>query len=333
MDSQNILILGYGGNSRNIGIIKNIDTYNHLCDLYNSDSNLAEVYKILSDFGCTDISVMNLSMDDINSYVDAIEIIKQFDFKYVIPADVYIGNTYYDTTTCTNIHLLDYMVKTMYGCNETVIVATDKHASLYEDIDNFLDDMAVIESGIEGAIGLKNHGENLLFVANNLEDFKFANAVLVAAIDRTAVNQYPVSDKFGNAIFDIDFADIKNNSMIYFRSHDDRSTTIENLLNLNSKVKPQKIVTINRILKYMLREMDFSEFDGKFYTDYQKLQVKKKLIKYMDIYTGFILTDYKINSVDFYKTGPSVGIIVSKISVWPINCFESCDLKVQINNS
>ena len=330
---ENILLLGYGGRKNDIGLIQYFDTYDHFCAKYKSTSSMAKAFKILEDMKCTGIHVINLDPDDINSYVDATQLIMQHEFNYIVPVDIYISNTYYDTTTCKNICLLDYIVKTMYGSNDSVLIGTDKHARLYEDIDNYLDEMKTIESLVKEYIGLRNHGENMVFVANNLKDFDYANVVLAGILLNTEVNTYPASDSFGEAIFDIDAVDIGSSSIVYFRGHDDRATTIENLINLNRKVEPKKIITINRIIKYMLHDMDFSEFEGVFFTDHQKLLVKKKLIKYMDYYKGYILIDYDISSVGFYETGPSVGIIVCKIDVWPISCSEKCTLEIQINNA
>ena len=50
----------------------------------------------------------------------------------------------------------------------------------------------------------------------------------------------------------------------------------------------------------------------------------------MEYYKGFLLIDYSIDSINFYKNGPSVGTIVCTLTVIPIGCFEECNLEIKI---
>lgn len=330
-EKENILIIGYCGSNENLGEIVYYESYDDFCSIYSDKSKVKDALEIVNKIQFDGIHVMNLNDSYINTYIDATEIIKQHNFYYVVPVDIHVSDSYYNATRCNHIHLLDYMAKVMYDTNDSVMVCTDKHASLYEDIDNFLSDMVQIESDMKACIGIENYGENFIFVANNLKDISLSNVALAVLLTTTDINVYPSNDKIGDAIFDIDSNDIGMHSIVYFRSHDNRETTVENLINMDRKVEPEKIVTINRIIKYMYKDMDFSEFEGKMYVKNKKNQVKKKLIKYMDYYTGWILREYEIISVEFYKTDPGAGIIIAQIEIVPIGCFEKSRLTIEVN--
>lgn len=325
VNDKNILLIGDGGTNKCLNQITYFDNYLHASNNFN-DSKVLRSYKILYDLGISNLYILNIR--DVNSYISSIDLLKQLDFNYIVPVDAMISDKYFDTVTNSYLYLVNYVTEKMYGFNESIVIGTDKNASLYEDIDNFIEDMAAIELSVKNSIGIKEHGENLLFVANNLVNYELANVVLAASLALTEIDTYPIMTSIGDAIFDIDSTDIGNNSMIYFRGHDDRVTTIENLLNMRVKVSPEKIVTINRILKYIKRDMDFSEYSGKLYSDYQKLQVKKKLTKYLDKYNGYVITSYVINSVEFYLTDINTGTIVNNFDIVPISSFEKCTMAV-----
>jgi len=133
-------------------------------------------------------------------------------------------------------------------------------------------------------------------------------------------NKYPVYN-FGEAYFLLDqFENIGN--WAYFQNHNIRTTTVENLLNF--KVGgPDKIVFIARILKIMKRQLDFSEFIGKQYTEYRRLGIETKLNDYLEVLVNELIYDYDIKSVTAYRNPEPMTVDVENtFDVWPINCLE-----------
>ena len=171
--------------------------------------------------------------------------------------------------------------------------------------------------------------ENVIFVANNLKQYKMANVALAAGLCVNDVNKYPVSELYGEAIFDIDKTDNPEN-IVYFKNNITRETTVENLLNFYESGYPMKIVFISRILKYIKREIDFSEFKGKLYTPYQKLQYSKRLTECLNSMSGYIIKEYSIDSIEAYKSSNATITLLARIRLVPINCLEICSLQTEV---
>jgi len=313
----NILIIGKGSNNNSR---KNIVYSNKFSEVKKTfgDCELTDAFKILKDIGVDYIFLCNCR--EKKDYIDMAEILRAHDFTYIVPISLNLSDEFDEPKTERRITYIEYMLEKIGRVNDSVFIVTDKHASLYEDMDAFIGDMNNIAKRFVSKQEPAVNGENLIFVANNLYDYERANIPLAASLVINKPNKYPVYN-FGEAYFLLDqFENIGN--WAYFQNHNIRTTTVENLLNF--KVGgPDKIVFIARILKIMKRQLDFSEFIGKQYTEYRRLGIETKLNDYLEVLVNELIYDYDIKSVTAYRNPEPMTVDVENtFDVWPINCLE-----------
>mgnify|MGYP000943233538 FL=1 len=290
--------------------------------------DLVDAYLRAKEMGVTDIFLMNIQKD--SDYFDILDTLKDNDFAYVVFSSLYLSDTFHDVVDShKRIHsFYAYFLGYISKSNNTTFVVTDKHASLYEDIDTYLDDMREIKNTFLSRCSGRAQLNNIIFVMNNLKGNKYANIDLAASLVISDLNEYP-SYGFDDVVFHIDPWD-NPEDIAYFRDNVTRETTIENLVNLSQNITPEKVVFIDRIIKALKREMDFSEFKGCFYSEYQKLLLNQKLETYLSSLLGYTLRGYNIDSIEAFKDGPAAVQLVARLSLYPINCLEVCSLNLEI---
>ena len=322
---KNMLIIGSGKTNYMLNQITYFETYKSVLEEY-GESNLSAAFKVAKDFGVKDVFVMNIK--NLYDYFDIVTLLKHNDFAYIVPVDLLMSDTYRDAYRDNRkVTYFQYLLEAIGKLNDSTFVVTDKHASLYEDVDAFLDDMHGLHNSFKAAITPNVHGQNIVFVANNLKEHAMANVVLASALCVSDLDIYP-SGSFGDAIFDIDAFDVAGD-IAYFKSHTLRDTTVENLVNYCSQ-GPEKIVTIDRIIKYIKREIDFTEFKGKTYTGYQKLRIEKKLKVFLNALEGYVLDKYHIESITAYQDAPGTVTVLNRFDIWPVNSIEKCSVGIGV---
>lgn len=313
----NVLIMGKANNN---AARKNIVYASKTSEVRKTfgDCELTETFRILKELGVNDIFLCNCR--EKKDYLDMAEILRAHDFTYIVPISLNLSDEFDDPSTERRISYIEYMLEKIGRVNDSMFLITDKHASLYEDMDAFIEDMNLISKTFTLKQEPAVNGENLVFIANNLHDYERANVPLAASLIINKPNKYPVLN-FGEAYFLLDqYEDIGNWG--YFQNHDVRTTTVENLLNF--KVSgPDKIVFIARILKVMKRQLDFSEFIGKQYTEYRRLGIETKLNNYLQMLVNELIYQYNIRSVTAYRNPEPMTVDVENtFDVWPVNCLE-----------
>ena len=325
----NLLLVGKGATNYSLKNVSYETDYDEVLEKY-GESDLSRAFKIAQDMGAEYIFLMNLKNS--YDYFDVKEVIRQEDFTYIVPVSIYMSDTFTDfSKDGAKISLVAYLLSLISEDNsESVIMATDKHASLYEDLDSFIDDMDAAERLFTASCGAGMNMENICFVANNLLKTDMANVLAAAALCVADVPEYPAF-AFGKAIFDIDTFDTSGN-WAYFRNHSDGSSSIENMVNFLER-QPEKIISISRIVKMIKRELDFSEFCGKNYSEYQRMRFERKLDAYLAQLTGYVIYKYQILSVKAYKNIHHKGTVTMKavFDVWPVNCLERCHVEKGVN--
>lgn len=323
---SSILILGKAATNYARKRIVYSESYSKVLKVF-GESDLTNAFKVLKDLGAPYVFLMNCRYN--YDYFDITETLKATDFSYVIPVSFLISDIFDDPKTERRMSYVEYLLEQTANFNDSVFIVTDQPASLYEDVDAFIDDM---NDKADEFFRLRRPPavrENVIFVANNLVNYPMANVPLAAALCTTPVNTYPTA-AFGPAVFLLDrWEDIGN--WAYFQNHTVRPTTVENLLNFELTGNPLKIVFISRIAKMIKRELDFSNFVGKKYTEYRRISVKNKLEEYLDTLLNDVLYEYKINAVKPYKhANEPLSIDIKNVfDIWPINCLE----KVTISNT
>ena len=324
---SSMLLVGAGATNYCLKEISYGSNYEEVLKNY-GESDISNAFKIAADMGVTDIFILNLRSS--RHYLEVEEVIKHCNFSYIVPVSVYMSDLltdiYRDNYSTSYIAYL--LALTSVKFNESVIIATDKHASLYENIDAFLEGQKA-EDIFRKSCGRGMKYENIVFTANNLKDSKYSNVNLAAALCVKEIYEYPEYN-FGEAEFDIDKND-KPGCWAYFKNHVSEDTTVENLLNFLPS-GAEKIVFISRIIKMIKRELEFNEYVGKKYSEYIRLKIHQKLDRYLNSLVGTCLYKYRINSVEGYSDTNNKGCVIVETDseIWPVNCIESCHLTREI---
>lgn len=327
--NRDILIIGAADSNKHLKEIVYADSTEEVEKEFGADSELAKAYKLAKSLGAPYVFLLNIRHD--YQYADIIDVLAQNDFAYIAPINLYLSQPYDDIIHDRRTPYVQHILKKIGRSNESVFIVTDKHASLYEDIDSYLEDMNQISEGFYLSTGIDENLENILFVLNNLERHNMANVALAAALSASPIGEYPVAD-FGPAIFDIDaYEPVQNYA--YFMNHGVRETTVENLLNyLNGSIL--KVVTISRIVKAIKRALDFSEFIGINYSARIPVSIRQKLIDYLNSIMGKLIYRYNIIEVQPYRIkGTPTVRIDSLFEVWPNGSFEKCRIDKSIEVS
>ena len=325
--NQTLLITGEGETNHAVNKIMYYDTIEAVNAAY-GESDLSEAFRIAKQIGVPHAFLVNVKNN--HDYIELVNVLKHYDFAYIAPINLYLGDAFFDATRNNKkIGYYHHFLEKLSSNTKSLFVATDNHASLYEDIDAYLEDMTSIIKSFKDGMTAKMDGRNLCFVANNLRNYPFANIILASVLCVTDLGMYPSFGNLGPVVFDIDGLDIGQYEMAYFKSNYLSGITVENLLNFNSKVEPEKIVMIDRIAKYIRRNLDLSRFKGKQMSAYQERRIEKALVEFFDPLINWIIRSYRINSIQFIKDVPGAGVVVCDIDIWPISSTEKFSVVVE----
>lgn len=326
--NNNLLIIGPADTAYGLLDINYESSIKEVQSKYGASSELTKAFEVAKKFNVEHIFLMNIR--DPDDLLNSSDILLQNDFAYIVCTNVLLSDSYRDQLNSNIEHSYYANLLGRIGQNHnSVFVVTNKHASLYETIDDFLDDLHYYGMQFKRRCSMRANLENIIIVANNLKEYPLANVVVASLLASTPIYEYPLSDQFGDAIFSIDhFDDVYDYA--YFKNHTWRETTLDNLLNA-FPTGYQKIVTISRILKYVKRSLDFSEFKGRLYTKYILLQISKKLDYYLKNLLNIAIIDYQIISVEAVNGEvPGTVDIECKYEIVPINSLERCQLEKRI---
>ncbi len=321
--NHSILIIGKS-DIRGAGIIKNFKKYEDVVDYYGEDSTITKAY-----YNAKFIGVQTIFTTVFSSYSDftnIANILSQNDFGYIVPVDIYISQDY-NNPYRGNIRTsyLQYLLEQMPYDSNNIFVVTDKHASLYEDMDAFITDMHNKIVKLKDRILKTTNLRNLIYVDNNLKDYDWANVVVASLLAVSDIPDYPAIPEdisLGEPIFTIAPIDVTD-EQVYFAEHVDNKVTVENLLNFDTKgtLKP---VVVDKIIRYMLRQFNFNEFIGKPYNELRRTRIQNKLRQYLENWKGYVIRKYQIDSVaaKYDNNNPGTVRIVCNYRVQPKNTIE-----------
>lgn len=324
---KNILIIGKAATDYKLNQISYQSSEDVVRKLYGS-SQLTDAFATAKAMNVPDVFLANVSTS--TDYIELVDVIQQYDFTYIVPLGIKFSDTFFNPILNRVMTYSEFYLDTVGRNSNALIIMTDHHASLYDDIDHFLDDMAIkIDKFKPVAQKALQNGRNLCMVANNLEDHEFANLILACALCTTPYSKYPEAD-FGPAIFDIDDFDVEDLELIYFKNNKLTSTTVENLKNFRIESDQAKLIDIDRVIKFIERELDFSEFRGKIFSDYIKLKLHNKLNEFLRTIVGVAIRNFEIKSIDFMITTPGAGLILNTFSIVPINSIDKFDIAMEV---
>lgn len=325
-NKKNILILGKASTDKKRLEILNPKndseamTYYGQSDLYNA---YKEAYKITKDN-----NIYTLNTFYITDVIEAIDLLIQYDFNYIVPTSFFISDFFIDPRTeLKTSYLAFYLSELAKVRSFSTILTTDRHASLYEDIDDYIYEMRdVVEELCEvNSSKFDEFGNNAIFVLNNFKGIEFSNVVLAAILSQVKYAEHPsqLNDLDYKLVYDFDYNDIMSKNISYFKHNlYEEDITIDNFYNLRTTYDEYKIVMIDETIKALYRLIDLEEFKGRLYTPYVKIMIETKLKKYLEDSTGSLIKDYKIKKIEFIKTDKSSGYINIELFVMPYGSVE-----------
>lgn len=312
--NKTLLITGPAESYKHSGKILYFDTEEAVEETY-GQSRLLNAFIAAKRSGAEHVFLCNIQSP--REYIDLSSRLRHYDFAYVAPIDIYLGSAFHDASQKRKkIFYSSYLLEDSYLHNQTTFVFTENHAELYEDIDEFLEDMKKTEEDVSKSTRLSSDLSSLIFVLNNQAGDDMANVNLASALSVMAPGSFPEARSSNESIYDIDLLDIGNTSQVVFRKDTLQRQRIENLVNFLPVGNPRKSVAVDMIVKHITRNLDLDSFKGKPYTGYVKIKVEDEIVRQLTPLLGTALRSFEIKSVRFEKEGAGVGSIYCDIDIW-----------------
>ena len=325
---NSILIIGKGSTDYGLNDIVKPSGSWEMNNLF-GDSDLTNAYADAIRSGASNVFVMNCYKT--TDFVNAIDLIKNYNFAYITPVGINLSDTFYSSVDKKQMYYGEYYLKELSNYISSLIIFTDEHASLYENIDHFLNDMhSKVENFKEQSLYiLKNYGRNMAFCLNNIKNKSYANVVLASKMSQAIVGNHPEEVSY-EAIFNIDEEDINIDEIAYFKNNMHVGTTVENLKNFRTNLDANKIIPIDAVIKHIERTLDTSFVLGKLYSQH----VKMTLYDYIDLFfrklIGISIENFAINEITFVPTDKFAGYMTVNIDIYPLNSIEKISTILEV---
>lgn len=320
-----LLIIGKGESEfKNRDILK-ANSIEEVEYMYGVDSELTNAFKEALEIGANDIYLCNCYK--FTDYIEIIDNISKKEFAYITP--LYNFSETFVTDSNKTMYLCEYY-SNILSDRLTQLIFTDQHASTFENLNHFIKSMNKITMTFkdEASSRLIN-GENLCFVLNGLEKFKYANVALASILMQSDLKYYPSKD-IGQVVFDINNYDVYGLESSYFAYDELAKTTIENFLNFREKTGPEKFVPVNLIKQKILRSLDFSDYSGKLFTPYMRISLENKVTSLMAKFVGVLIESYKLQDIVFIANDDRTLTIYVLLSIKPFNSIEEINLSLEV---
>ena len=319
---KTMLLIGAAATANRLNEITYFESEKTIADIYGGD--LSKAYAQAKSLGAEFVFTMNVKRPA--DYIKAAQALCQYDFAYIVPISLTAEDSLFDANRKRTVTYGHMFVETMAGCNNSTVIMSGKHASLYETIDDALDHMGEVCDGIKAGMQSGIPGNNLVVLMNNLESYAMSNVPLTASLCGSDIQEHPVGP-FGAAVFDVDLFDVGDKEYGFFKNNTNRDTTAEHLVNFGA-VGPTKLLAVDRITKYIVRELDLSGFVGRLYSEYTRLKIIKRMEEFLDAQIGYIIDDFRIESVSWSPsaTAAGSGILTLRFSIWPVHSIEKIDV-------
>ena len=320
-----ILIIGQGSSEfKNKEILK-CDSLETVKYYYGENSDLTIAYTEAYEIGARDIYLCNCYL--FTDYINILDILTADEYAYITP--LFNFSETYQTNFNKKVYLCE-MYSNIIASRLTQLIFTDKHASLYENIEQYLDDMNSINITFkELSKNRLEYGDNFCFVLNNLKKYNFANVALASILTQSNYRDYPSKD-IGDVVFDINNNDVYGQELVYFAYDILAKTSIENFLNFRTINSPEKFVPIHLVIQQIKRRLNFEEFSGKLFTPYMQIQIENYVTDKMNELVGELIESYKILNINYVTTTDHTIIVYVYLSIKPYNSIEDIQITLEV---
>ena len=328
---RNILLIGKAETNNKQRVILNPLTSETARSLY-GNSELYRAYDIARTI-TNDSNIFTVNCQLVTDFIELIDDIVHYNFDFIVPIDIFIRDTFVDPGVESYQYFLAYYLELLGAKeNNAMIIATDYRSTLYDSIDSYVkEEKQVLNKFIDmNSTIINKYGNNIMFVLNNFKDCEFANVVLAASLSSYNFKSYPVNIKY-SCHFDIDAFDLNNRNICFYKYHDySNESTIEQLYNLRTTNDIYKSVLIDLLIKYVVKQLDMSEFNGSLYTPYTLLKINKKVIRLLDELEEEVFKAYAINEIYYNKITVNSGDIIIDISIVPYGLLEKINICIEV---
>lgn len=265
-------------------------------------------------------------------YIDIVKKFNHYDFNYIVPIGINITDQFYNKYLNKKMTYAEFYLDNLPQDSNSIIIMTDKHAELYEDMDDY---MLTTENNL---FNIKTNAQdidsskwtNLVFVCNMLTNVEYSNVVLATQLAITRPGKYP-QDITHTASYDYDTFDIASNDICYYKNNLlNRYTSVENLVNMRNNDDVYKSILIDIVLKYIKRNLKLDKYRGTSFNSYTKIQIANDIKRFMNPISGDIIKNYNIKSINFVLTGPNVGNVLIEMEITPRGTFESLQVNLEV---
>lgn len=323
---NSMIIIGPGDTEFQSNKIVYPESLNEVEDTFGIDSPLTQAYKEAKTAGAENVFLCNCYK--FTDYVDSIDLICQNDFSLVVPLFDF-STTFTSPITKKETYLAEVYSEFLEDSLSTLII-TDKHASLYEDMDHYLNTMRSINYKFRSlTYGRLLNGENICFVLNNLKDYKYSNVALAAILSESSLRYYPSKD-IGEVVYDVNSEDLFDHEISYFAYDDLSKTTIENLQNYYETPSPEKMLLISIIKNRIKSKLDYESFTGRLINKYTKIELENYTKEVLQTFIGTLIENFKVIDIVYEQENPGEVNINIYMDIKPYSSIEKIEMKVEV---
>lgn len=325
---NSILIIGRGSNEYKLNEFIKPNNLSDMKTMF-GDSELTDAYQIAVTYGAENVYVMNCLKS--TDFRDTANLVGQYNFAYIVPIGINLSDTFYESSYNRDTYFAEHYLNQSEAQMNSLIIFTDKHAGLYEDIDAFISDMHIKVENFKQQSNyvLEDKGRRFAFCLNNLENIKYSNVILATYLSATRLGEYPTNISIP-AIYDIDTIDIMHDEIIYFKRNFLTNTSIENLNNFRTILDANKLITIDMVIRHIERTLDTSFVVGKLYNKYIEMLLHDYLDEYFRQLLKTAISNYAIKDIKFVTTDGSYGYITIDLDIYPINSLEVVNTLLEV---
>lgn len=330
-EKRNILLIGHGTKNEKAKVIINPINIENAKKIY-GNSELYSAYKYAREI-TNDDNIYTVNCPLHTDFIEIIDSLVHYNFDFIVPLNIYLQDTFVNPITNKVVSFCSYYLERLGKTdNQTTLVMTDRPSYLYDDIDMYINDMNKIVENFKNKNSelLNVYGNNLIFILNNLIDNEYSNVILAASLSVCDFSEYPENISY-KTYFDIDYSDIDNRAICFYKYHPiSNYSSIEQLLNFRSLDDIYKKVLIDILVKYVVKQLDLSEFNGTLYNPYVKVRIDTKVSKIMSGMKNKVFQDFKIKSIAFEKVDIGVGNIIIDVSITPFSLLEKINILLEV---
>lgn len=327
---KKILVIGIADTLYGLNEIIKMDSLKVVQGLYGADCSISKAFELTTYFYESEVYIANIHKNSDLNYI--MSYMRHYNFDFIVPLDINFSDTGKNLNDGTFVSMTDVLLSQIVDYSDSILIMTDKHAELYEDVDHFLKDMhdKISDYKLKSRVKNDDAKKQLIFVGNLANGVRNANMLLALILAETQIGKYP-SFNIPDSVFDIHINDIKLGAeLVFFQNNLNTYNSVENLVNFREDKDVYKLVVIDMVIRQINREMDLTSVQGKLLNSTTKLRIKSSAQEYLNSIKGKYIRDYAIEDIVIETNVDYTYTILCLIKILPINSLESCEILIEV---